>query len=90
MVCHDDAPKKRLSPSMPQKPRRICVICEDKYLEKRINEEFIQKKEVLDKKMDKLRFEYGLFEEGLKGMQKNVFNMEFSVETKTIDEITFY
>jgi len=79
MVCHDDSLKKRPSPSAPFKPRRICSICENKYLEKRIYDEFIEKKNAFDQKMEKLRFEYGLFDEGLKSMQKNVFNMDFTV-----------
>ena len=79
MVCHDDSLKKRPSPSGPHKARRICSICENKYLEKRIYDEFMEKKCVFDKKMEKLKSDYGLFEEGLKSMQKTVFNMDFSV-----------
>lgn len=61
------------------KTLRICSVCENKFLGKRIYDEFLEKKQVFDKKMDELRFQYDLFEEGIKSMKNTVNNIDFEV-----------
>lgn len=79
VVCQEDSLKKRPNPINPNKPLRICSVCEDKYLGKRIYDEFLGKKQNFDKKMEELRFQYDLFDEGLKSMKNTVNNMDFDV-----------
>ena len=78
-MCHDDSAKRRANPLNPQVTLRICLECENKYIGKKIYDEFLYKRKDFDVKMEQLRFQYDLFDEGLKNMQKNVYNMDFEV-----------
>ncbi len=79
VVCHSCSLKRRHSPINSQKTLRICAECENKYLGKRNYDEFLTKKKVFDVRMEHLTFQYDLFDEGLKNMQKTVFDMDFDV-----------
>lgn len=40
MVCEKHSPKHRPNPLDPKMYRRICILCEDKYLKKMLNQQF--------------------------------------------------